>query len=87
MRADLDGDRDLRSARAIGVRLSGGGGRGVVRRDGGSLAVSRWLRIEGPESEPVAYSGARSIGPGRPEDDRPVATSPTECGTHPARGG
>src|SRR4051812_39695551 len=59
----------------------------MVRRDGGPLAVTRRLRIEEPEREPVACSGARSSGPGRPEGDTPVTTPTTGCGTHPARGG
>ena len=40
VRADLDGDRDVRAARAIGVRVPGGGGRGVVRRDRAAVAVA-----------------------------------------------
>ena len=49
VRTDLDGDRDLHPARAIGVRVPGGGGRGVVRGDRGAVAVSQveWSRSRG----------------------------------------
>jgi hypothetical protein len=47
VRADRDGDRDVRSARALGVRGSGGGGRGVVRWDGCAVAATRGLKGRG----------------------------------------
>ena len=34
VRADLDGDGDVQSAGTVGVRVSGGGGDGVVPWDG-----------------------------------------------------
>src|SRR4051812_48520531 len=47
VRTDLDGDRDVRSAGPFGVRLPGGGGRGVVRWDRGAVAVTRRLKVAG----------------------------------------
>ena len=40
MRADLDGDRDVRATRAFGVRVSGGGGDGVVSSDRSPVIVT-----------------------------------------------
>ena len=45
VRADLDGDRDVRPARSFGVRVPGGGGRGVVRWERGPDAVTRRLKV------------------------------------------
>ena len=44
VRTDLDGDRDVRSARSLGVRVPGEGGRGVVHRDGSAVPVTGRLR-------------------------------------------
>ncbi len=46
VRTDLDGDRDVQSAGAIGVRVSGGGGRGVVRRGRGAVVAAARDLIE-----------------------------------------
>ena len=44
VRADLDGDRDMRAAGSFGVLVPGGGGGGLVRGGRGAVAVTRRLR-------------------------------------------
>ena len=72
VRADLDGDRDVRSARTFGVRVPGGGGRGVVRWDRGPVAVTR--RLRGAERRRCRWSAQVQgpVGPGSPEGRTPV---------------
>src|SRR5512144_2753295 len=75
VRADLDGDRDVHSARSFGVCVPGGGGRGVVRWERGSVAVTR--RLRGREVRWCRW-GAQvqgPVGPGSPEGRPPVTTS------------
>src|SRR5512135_476424 len=73
VRADLDGDRDVWSARSFGVCVPGGGGRGVVRWGRGAVAVTRRLRRCGVRWSAQVQGPA---GPGSPEGGTPV-TRPT----------
>ena len=80
VRADLDGDRDVRSARSFGVRVPGGGGRGVVRWGRGAVAVTRRLRGRGGRWCRWSAQVQGPVGPGSPEGGTPVTTSTTRRG-------